>query len=92
MLCSQESVHTYVIHVLGSVPLCWEGVGADPGGFHRGDFASLSTLNLFRNSCECSVHCRALVCSATHAWKSVAQCVRCRKTYQEAGEPSNFAF
>ena len=39
----------------------WEGVGADLGGFHRGDFAFLGTFDLFVNSCECSVVKRAFI-------------------------------
>ena len=39
----------------------WEGVGADLGGFHRGDFAFLGTFDLFVNPCECSVVKRAFI-------------------------------
>ena len=34
-----------------------EGVGGDPGGFYRGVFAFLGTLDLFENSCECFMIC-----------------------------------
>ena len=34
-----------------------EGVGGDPGGFYRGVFAFLGTLDLFENSCECCMIC-----------------------------------
>ena len=39
----------------------WEGVGADLGGLHRGDFAFLGTFDLFVTSCECSVVKRAFI-------------------------------